>query len=80
MLKKLFACALTIGTIGLGSALAQDLGPFPVERVRESPEDDLITNARLSTTSFGFLKLTTNARAAGMSDAYSADGKRSQTW
>jgi hypothetical protein len=74
MLKKLFTCALTIGTLGIGSVVAQDLGPFPVDRVRESPEDDLITNARLSTTSYGFLKLTTNARAAGMGDAYSAVG------
>jgi hypothetical protein len=74
MLKKLLTCALTIGTLGIGSVVAQDLGPFPVDRVRESPEDDLITNARLSTTSYGFLKLTTNARAAGMGDAYSAVG------
>jgi hypothetical protein len=74
MLKKLFACALTIGTLGTGSAMAQDLGAFPVDRVRESPESDLITNARLTTTSFGFLKLTNNARSAGMGDAYSAVG------
>ena len=72
MLKKLFACAFMIGSLGLGSAMAQDLGPFPVDRVRETPEDDLITNARLTTTSFGFLKLTNNARSAGMGDAYSA--------
>jgi hypothetical protein len=47
---------------------------FPVDRERETPETDLITNARLSTTSFGFLKLTTNARSAAMGDAYSAVG------
>ena len=72
MLKKLFACALTAGILGAGVAIAQDLGPFPVHRVRESPESDLITNARLTTTSFGFVKLTTNARAVAMGDAYSA--------
>lgn len=74
MLKKLFACALTAGFLGMGVASAQDLGPFPVDRVRESPETDLITNARLTTTSFGFVKLTTNARAVAMGDAYSAVG------
>ena len=74
MLKKLFACALTAGILGAGVAIAQDLGPFPVDRVRESPESDLITNARLTTTSFGFVKLTTNARAVAMGDAYSAVG------
>jgi len=74
MFKKLFACALTAGLLGTGVANAQDLGPFPVSRVRESPESDLITNARLTTTSFGFVKLTTNARAVAMGDAYSAVG------
>jgi len=74
MFKKLFACALTAGILGTGVAIAQDLGPFPVDRVRESPETDLITNARLTTTSFGFVKLTTNARAVAMGDAYSAVG------
>jgi hypothetical protein len=74
MFKKLFACALTVGLLGTGVANAQDLGPFPVSRVRESPESDLITNARLTTTSFGFVKLTTNARAVAMGDAYSAVG------
>jgi hypothetical protein len=76
MLKKLLACALTVGAVGLaGQALAQTtLGPFPVSRVRETPEDDLITNARLTTTSYGFLKLTSNARSAAMGDAYSSVG------
>ena len=74
MLKKLFACALTAGILGAGVAIAQDLGPFPVDRVRESPESDLITDARLTTTSWGFVKLTTNARAVAMGDAYSAVG------
>jgi hypothetical protein len=75
MLRKLFACALAAGLLSLsGQAAAQDLGAFPVDRERETPETDLITNARLSTTSFGFLKLTSNARSAGMGDAYSSVG------
>lgn len=77
MFKKLFACALMAGILGLCAqdALAQDLGPFPVDRRRAAPEEDgLITNARLSSTGFGFLKLTTNARAVAMGDAYSAVG------
>ncbi len=74
MFKKLFACALTAGILGAGVAIAQDLGPFPVDRVRESPETDLITNARLTTTSWGFVKLTTNARPVAMGDAYTAVG------
>jgi len=75
MLRKLFACALTAGSLCVsGAVVAQDLGPFPVSHVRATPEEDLITNARLSTTSYGFVKLTTNARSAGMGDAYSAVG------
>ena len=74
MFRKLFACALTVGLLGVGVANAQDLGAFPVDRVRESPESDLITNARLTTTSYGFVKLTTSARAVAMGDAYSAVG------
>jgi hypothetical protein len=74
--KKLFACALMAGILGTCAqeALAQDLGPFPVDRRRPAPETDLITDARLSSTGFGFLKLTTNARAVAMGDAYSAVG------
>ncbi|HAA78369.1 TPA: hypothetical protein DCE37_24995 [Candidatus Latescibacteria bacterium] len=74
MFRKLFAVALTAGVLGTGMANAQDLDPFPVDRIRESPETDLITTARLTTTSFGFVKLTTNARAVAMGDAYSAVG------
>jgi len=74
MFKRFFAVALTASLLGTGVANAQDLGPFPVDRVRESPESDLITNARLTTTSYGFVKLTTNARAVAMGDAYSAVG------
>ena len=77
MLKKLFASAVMAGILGLCAqdVLAQDLGAFPVDRRREAPEKDgLIRNARLSSTGFGFLKLTTNARSVGMGDAFSAVG------
>ena len=77
MLKKLFASALMAGILGICAqeALAQDLGAFPVDRRRDAPEKDgLIRNARLSSTGFGFLKLTTNARSVGMGDAFSAVG------
>ena len=77
MFKKLTACVLLAGTIGLCAqeALAQDLGPFPVNRRREAPEaKGLIKNARLSSTGFGFLKLTTSARGVAMGDAFSAVG------
>ena len=50
MFRKLFAVALTAGVLGTGVANAQDLGSFPVDRIRESPEKDLITTARLTTT------------------------------
>ena len=90
-LKKLFACALMAGILGLcaqdvmaqggasgGTGISENAGntgAFPVDRRRDAPEaDGLITNARLSTTGFGFLKLTTNARAVGMGDAFSAVG------
>jgi len=86
--KKLFACALMVGILGVsapettaqvvagsgGIGLSGNTGPFPVDRRRGVPEEDLITNARLSSTGFGFLKLTTNARAVAMGDAYSAVG------
>lgn len=77
MLKRLIACAAAAAALvwTAGTGLAQtDLGPFPVSRVRETPEENLIKDARLTTTSYGFLKLTTNARSAGMGDAYSAVG------
>jgi len=67
---------LMAGILGICAqeVTAQDLGAFPVDRRRAVPEKDLITNARLSSTGFGFLKLTTNARAVAMGDAYSAVG------
>ena len=89
-LKKLFACTLMAGFLGIcaqevvaqggasgGTGLSENqgnTGAFPVDRRRGVPEADLITNARLSSTGFGFLKLTTNARAVAMGDAYSAVG------
>jgi len=51
-----------------------ELGPFPVNRIRTPPETDLPKYARITTTSYGFLKLTGNARSAGMGDAYSSVG------
>ena len=77
-LKQALAVALGLA-LTVGSAYSQDLGEFPVDRVRESPENDLITDSRLSTTSYGFLKVTTNARSAGMGDAYSSVGNDATT-
>lgn len=75
MIKRAIFCGMMAGWMALsGSAIAQDLGPFPVDRERPSPERDLIRDARLTTTSFTFLKLTTQARSAAMGDAYSAVG------
>jgi hypothetical protein len=51
-----------------------DLGAFPVDQTRVPPETDLAEFARITTTSYGFLKLTGNARSAGMGDAYSSVG------
>lgn len=51
-----------------------DLGPFPVDRTRTPPEENLIEYARVTTTSYGFLKLTGNARSAAMGDAYASVG------
>jgi len=51
-----------------------ELGPFPVDQTRTPPELDLIEFSRITTTSYGFLKLTGNARSAAMGDAYSAVG------
>ena len=48
------------------------LGPFPVDRQRPSLEDDLITTARMGTEGFGSLKVSANARSAGMGDAFGA--------
>ena len=74
-MKHLIACCLAAGLLALsGAAFAQDLEPFPVDRVRPTPEGDLITNARLTTTSYGFLKLTNHPRSAALGDAYSAVG------
>ncbi len=78
MIQRVVACCLVLGVLALaGSAFAQTtttLPPFPVNRVRPSPEKDLIKTARMTTTSYNFLKLATNARSAGMGDAYTAVG------
>ncbi len=73
MIKRMIACCVLAGLVLSGAAEAQ-LEDFPVDRERPSPEKNLIRDARLSTTSFGFLKLTNNARSAGMGDAFSAVG------
>ena len=73
MIKRMIACVLLAGLVLSGAAAAQ-MEAFPVDRVRPSPEKNLIRDARLSTTSYGFLKLTNNARSAGMGDAFSSVG------
>ncbi len=81
MLKKALLFGLAVALALPMYAQAQEvrptldeLGPFPVDRTRVPPETDLIKYARVSTTSYGFLKLTGNARSAGMGDAYSSVG------
>jgi hypothetical protein len=81
MLKKAltFGLALALSLPVLASAqevrpTSAELGPFPVDRVRPSQENNLAQYARLTTTSYGFLKLTSNARSAGMGDAYASVG------
>jgi hypothetical protein len=83
MLKKAILLGLALMLAVPVATQAQDvrpttaeLGPFPVDMTRTSPEYDkgLARYARITTTSYGFLKLTGNARSAGMGDAYSAVG------
>ena len=81
MLKKVLLFGLAVALALPMYAQAQEerptqasLGPFPVDRERVPPETDLIRYARVSTTSYGFLKLTGNARSAAMGDAYSSVG------
>ena len=75
MIKYTTICSLIAGLLVLPAvAVGQDLGPYPVERVSSTPEKDLISIARQTTTSYNFLKLTTHARSAGIGDAYSAVG------
>ena len=81
MLKKALLFGLAVALALPMYAQAQEerptqdsLGPFPVDRQRTPPETDLIKYARVSTTSYGFLKLTGNARSAAMGDAYSSVG------
>ena len=48
------------------------LGPFPKDRTRPSPENNLVETARTTTQGFGSLKVSVNARSAGMGDAFGA--------
>ena len=48
------------------------LGPFPVSKSRPSPENNLVEQARFATQGFGSLKVSANARSAGMGDAFGA--------
>ena len=73
-MKHIIACCLIAGVLALSGAASAQLEPFPVDRVRPTPEKDLITTARMTTTSYGFLKLTNHPRSAALGDAYSAVG------
>jgi hypothetical protein len=81
MLKKAILLGLALALAVPVATQAQEvrpttaeLGPFPVDMTRPPSELDLPKYARITTTSYGFLKLTGNARSAGMGDAYSAVG------
>jgi len=81
MLKKALLFGLAVALVLPMYVQAQEvrptkaeLGPFPVDQRRTPPDTDLIEFARVTTTSYGFLKLTGNARSAGMGDAYAAVG------
>jgi hypothetical protein len=81
MLKKalMFGLALALSLPLAASAqevrpTTAELGPFPVDQTRGPSEENLPKYARITTTSYGFLKLTGNARSAGMGDAYSSVG------
>ena len=81
MLKKVLLFGLAVALALPMYAQAQEvrpsqdsLGPFPVDQTRVPPEIELIEQSRITTTSYGFLKLTANARSAAMGDAYSAVG------
>lgn len=81
MLKKALLFGLAVALVLPMYVQAQEvrptkaeLGPFPVDMRRTPPEVDLIEFSRVTTTSYGFLKLTGNARSAGMGDAYAAVG------
>ena len=54
---------------------AQELGAFPVQKARiVEDHQDLRKYARITTTSYSFLKIKANARSAGMGDAYASVG------
>ena len=61
MLKKALLFGLAVALALPMYAQAQevrptldDLGPFPVDRTRTPPDEDLIKYARVTTTSYGF--------------------------
>jgi hypothetical protein len=81
MLKKamLFGLALALSLPMFADAqevrpTLTELGAFPVDQTRPPSELELAKYARITTTSYGFLKLTGNARSAGMGDAYASVG------
>jgi hypothetical protein len=81
MLKKAFMFGLALALLLPVLVSAQEvrpttaeLGPFPVDQIRASQEQDFAKYSRVTTTSYGFLKLAGNARSAGMGDAYVAVG------
>ena len=81
MLKKALILGLLVAFLVPVMAMAQEvrptqaeLGAFPVDRARPPADTHLLKFARVTTTSYGFLKLTGNARSAGMGDAFSSVG------
>jgi len=75
MIKHVITCCLVVGLLALSGAAAQaQIEEFPVNRIRPPIEEDLVSTARLTTTSFGFVKLTSHPRSAAMGDAFSAVG------
>jgi hypothetical protein len=81
MLKKALTFGLLVALLVPVMAMAQEarptrseLGAFPVDRSRPPADLNLLKFARVTTTSYGFLKLTGNARSAAMGDAFSSVG------
>lgn len=72
----MFCLPLLGSALGL-TAIAQAqtdavLGPFPVNKARPSPENNLVETARFGTQGFQSFKVSANARSAGMGDAFGA--------
>lgn len=67
--------SLPIGIMAQDRPTSSSLGPFPVDRYNYgNVQGEMAKWARMTTTSYGFLKLTNSARGAAMGDAYSAVG------